>query len=103
MRYLAPDDAQLLVEGGDGDPEIETAPLEGVVDLARAVRGDDDRRRFGRADRADFRNGDLPVAEQLEQKRFELLVGAIDLVDQQHRRAAVRRVDGPKQRSPDQE
>ena len=29
---------------------------------------------------------DLEVREELEQKRLELLVGAVDLVDQQHRR-----------------
>ena len=29
---------------------------------------------------------DLEVRQQLEQERLELLVGAVDLVDQQHRR-----------------
>ena len=38
-------------------------------------------------DRAHFRNGDLKVGQHFEQKRLERLVGAIDLVDQQHRRA----------------
>ena len=39
-----------------------------------------------RLDRAEFRNRDLEVRQQFEQKRLEFLVGAIDLVNQQHRR-----------------
>ena len=66
---------------------IETAALERVVNFARAVGGDDDDRRFGRRHDADFRNRHLEVGQDLEQIGFESLVGAVDLVDQQHRRA----------------
>ena len=38
-------------------------------------------------DRAHFRNGDLEVGQHFEQERLERLVGAVDLVDQEHRRA----------------
>ncbi len=37
--------------------------------------------------RAHFRNRDLKIAQHFEQKRLEGFVGAVDLVDQQHRRA----------------
>ena len=35
---------------------------------------------------AELRNADLEIGQQLQQERLEFLVGAIDLVDQQHRR-----------------
>ena len=46
----------------------------------------DDRRMRGLY-RAHFRDGDLEIAQHFQQKCLERLVGAIDLVDQQHRRA----------------
>ena len=52
----------------------------------------------GGADRAELGNRDLELREQLEQVALELLVGAVDLVDQQHRRPRPRRVDGLQQR-----
>ena len=42
--------------------------------------------------RADLGNGDCVVAEELEQERLELVVGAVDLVDEQD--GAVRRCAG---------
>ena len=39
-------------------------------------------------DGADLRDGDLEVGEHLEQERLELVVGPVDLVDQQHRPVA---------------
>jgi hypothetical protein len=44
------------------------------------------------ADRAELRDRDLEVGQQLEEKRLELLVRLVDLVDEQHR--ATRRRDG---------
>ena len=44
------------------------------------------RRRLG-PDRAHLRDGDLEVGEHLEQEGLEGLVGPVDLVDEQHRRA----------------
>ena len=49
-----------------------------------------------RADDAEFGNRDLKVREQLEQEGLEFLVGAVDLVDQQHRRRLT--PDGGEQR-----
>ena len=42
------------------------------------------------------------VAEQLEQERLEVVVGAVDLVDQQHRGPRARVLQRPQQRPPDQ-
>ena len=52
-------------------------------------------------DRAELRDRDREVGEELEQERLELVVGAVDLVDQQHRRAVV--LERLQQRPPQQE
>ena len=39
-------------------------------------------------DRAEFGDGDLEVGQDLQQVGLERLVGAVELVDQQHRRPA---------------
>ena len=52
--------------------------------------------------RAHFRDGDLKVGQHFEQKRLEGLVGAVDLVDQQHRRAGGVGLERLKQRALDQ-
>ena len=68
------------------DPVVEAAALERVVQVAGAVGGEhDDRRERGR-DGADLGDGDGRLGQQLEQERLELVVGAVDLVDQQHGR-----------------
>src|SRR5205823_14195201 len=77
--------------------------LQRIVYLARAVRGDDDERDLAGLDGADLRDRDLEVGEKLEQERLELLVRAVDLVDQEHRRRGVVVVDGIEQRAPQQE
>jgi len=71
---------------------VEAAPLERVVDLPGAVRGEDDDRRRGWADRADLREGHLEIGEDLQEEGLERLVGAVELVDQQHGGTAARLV-----------
>ena len=44
----------------------------------------------------------LASREQLEQERLEVVVGAVDLVDQQHGRARARVLERPQQRAADQ-
>ena len=88
LRRLAPENPQLAARVRVVHPVVEAAAFDRVVDLARAVRGDDDDRRLGRLQRADFRHRDLPVGEHFQQVGFEGLVGAVQLVDQQHRRSA---------------
>ncbi len=73
------------------------------MDLARPVRGQDDPRRQGGLDRADLGDRDLEVRQDLEQVRLELLVGAVDLVDEQHRGDAVVRLERLEERPLDQE
>ena len=79
----------------------ESAPLERVVQLACAIGRHHDRGFPARLDRAEFRDRDLEVGEHLEQECLELLVRAVDLVDQQH--DVLVRVDRLEQRPPDQE
>ena len=81
------DDLGLALAARVVDPVVEAAALERVVELAGAVRGHDHGRAPGRLDRAQLRDRDLEVGEQLEQEGLELVVGAVDLVDQQHDRA----------------
>ena len=58
------------------------------MDLPRAVGGDDDDGRLGGLDGAELGNGDLEIRQHLQQIGLEGLVGAVELVDQQDRRAA---------------
>ena len=85
------------------DPVIETAALERVVDFARAVGGDDDDRRMRGLDGAELRDGDLEVGQHFEQEGLERLVGAVEFVDQQHRRAGGVGLQRLQQRPLDQE
>jgi hypothetical protein len=66
---------------------VQALAFERVVHLTRAVGREDDQRRLGCPQRAELGNGDLEFCEQLEKESFEFLVGAIQLVDEQHRRA----------------
>ena len=83
------------------DPVEERAPLERVVQLARAVRRQDDRGYAACADRPELGDRDLEVRQDLQQERLELLVGTVDLVDQEH--DLLVGVDRLEQRPPDQE
>src|SRR5450759_957327 len=98
-----PHDLDLLLEVGVVDPVIEATALEGVVDLARPVGCDDHERRLLRLDGANLGDRDLEVRQQLQQERLELLVRAVDLVDEQDRRRGIVVVDGIQQRAPQEE
>src|SRR4051812_16246480 len=58
---LHPKNLQLARGARIIDPVVEAAPLQGVVDLARAVGCDDDGRRMFGLDRADLRYRDLEI------------------------------------------
>ncbi len=90
------DDFRLAVDFGKIDVVIKTAPAQRVGQFARAVRRQHDARDRYRLDGAKLGNADLKIGQKLEQKRFELLVGAIDFVDQQHRRRGA--ADGGEER-----
>jgi hypothetical protein len=66
-------------------PVIERAPLQRVVDVTRPVRGQDDDRPGRRADRSELGNRHRVLRQKLQQEGLELIVGSIDLVDQEHR------------------
>jgi hypothetical protein len=80
---------------------VQAATLERVGQLAGPVRGEHDHRRPLGPDRAELGDRDLEVAEQLEQEGLELVVGAVDLVDEQDR--AVAELQRAQQRSGEQE
>ena len=80
------DDFHLPLELGVVEPEVEAAALQRLGQLARVVRGEDDDRHRRRRDLPQLGDRDLEVGEQLEQHRLELLVGLVDLVDQQDHR-----------------
>ena len=102
-RHAQPDDRHLAVEVGVLDPVVQAAPLEGVVDVAGAVARQHDERRVLGAEQAELGDRDLPVRQDLEQVGLELVVGAVDLVDEQHRRRALAGLDRPQQRPLDEE
>ncbi|CAD5374266.1 hypothetical protein RA210_U50218 [Rubrivivax sp. A210] len=82
-------DLQLALGVGKLHPVVEAAALERVVDFACAVAGDQrDGRRAG-LDGAQLGHGDLVLSQHLEQEGIEGLVGAVELVDQQHRPPAL--------------
>ena len=84
------------------DPVVQAAPLDRVVEIAGPVRGEDDDRRVGGGDRAELGNRHGGLGQQLEQERLEVVVGAVDLVDQQHGGPRAGMLERPQQRAPDQ-
>src|SRR3954469_7246429 len=78
------DDLQLVLDLRVVEPEVEAAPLQGLGQLAGVVRGQQDDGHRLRLDPPELGNRDLEVGQELEQHRLELLVGLVDLVDQQH-------------------
>jgi hypothetical protein len=81
---------------GVADVQVQAAPLERVTEIARVVRGQHDQRRNDRGERSEFGDRNRVVGENLEQERFELLIGLVDLVDEQH--GAVRLAQRAQQR-----
>ncbi len=81
---LGADDLQLAAGVGVVEEQVQAAPLQRRGQVAGVVGGEDDVGQVLRRDRADLGDGDLELREQLEQDRLQRLVGAVDLVDQQH-------------------
>ena len=52
--------------------------------------------------RSDLRNGDLKIREDFQEKGLELLVGAVDLIDEHHDGLPRVVLDGFQEGSPDQ-
>jgi hypothetical protein len=101
LGRVQPDDLELVLELRVVEPEVEAAALQRLGQLARVVGGEEHDRARPRLDAAELGDRDLEVAEDLEEHRLELLVGLVDLVDQQHDR--VRRRDRRHERPLEQE
>ena len=77
-------DLDLAVEIRVIDPVVEAPALQRVVQLAGPVRRDHDGRRRERLDLADLGDRDRELREDLQQEGLELVVGPVELVDEQH-------------------
>jgi hypothetical protein len=62
---------------------VEATPAQGVGQLARGVRGQDNIGHRLRRNGAELRNRDLEIGQKLEQEGFEFLVRPVYFVDQQ--------------------
>ena len=94
LRGPPADDLDLTLEVGMGHPVVQAAPLQGVVDVPGPVGGDDHPWRDESPERAELGHGHGVLGEDLEQEGLELVVGPVDLVDEQDRRRPVPVVDG---------
>ena len=64
---------------------VEAAAFDRVVEFARAVAGQDSHRFELRADGANLGHADLVFAQVFQQKGLKGLIGAVYLVNQEHR------------------
>src|SRR4051794_28854776 len=83
LRGVHADDLQLALGRRVVQPQVQAAALERLGQLARVVGGEQHDRVGTGLDPPELGDRDLEVAQQLEQHRLELLVGLVDLVDQQ--------------------
>ena len=93
--------------GDDGrrrvvDPVVQAAPLEGVAQVAGAVRREHHHRRVHGLAGAELGDRDRALGQQLQQEGLELVVGPVDLVDQQDDGPRARVLDGLQQRPGDE-
>jgi hypothetical protein len=79
----------------------QAAAAQRLGQLAARVRGEHDERAAGRGDRAQLGDGDLEVAEHLQEQALHLDVRLVGLVDQQDLRLVA--ADGGQQRAGEQE
>ena len=85
LWYLRAHHSQFALAIGVVHPLVQAAALDGIVQIAGAVTGENgDRGHFG-FDGAQFWNAHLVLAQILQQKGFEGFVGAINFIDQQQR------------------
>src|SRR5687768_1014406 len=80
-----PDDLDLARQVWMVDPVVEAAAFEGVMQFTGSVGGDHHHRRGCRPYLSVLGNGDSEGGQYLEQEGFELVVGSVDLIDQQYR------------------
>ena len=83
LRHLRPHDGQLALAVGVVEPVVKASALDGIVELARAVAGENGHRGHVGLDSAELGDADLVLAEVFELKGLNRLVGAIDVIDEQ--------------------
>jgi hypothetical protein len=69
------------------DPVVEASPLEGVVHVAGAIRGQHDEWRLLGPKRPELGDRHRVVGQDLEKECLEFVVGPVDFVNDQHRRS----------------
>src|SRR5580658_148583 len=79
------DNSHLFFKTGIVNPVVKAAPLQRVAQFPCSVGGQDNEWHIFGLDGAHLRDGDLKIGEQLEQKRLEGLIGAVNFVNQQNR------------------
>ena len=82
-------DLEFALERGVIHIQIKCAALEGFAQLAGVIAGQHHHGLMNSFDGAQLRHADLEVAEDFEQKRLELGIGAVNLVNQQNDRLLV--------------
>ena len=81
---------------------VEAAAFQRVVHFARAVGSEHHNGRLRGVDGAEFRDRHLEIAECFQQESLKRLIGAVELIDQQHRRPAFIRAHRLQERAFDQ-
>src|SRR6187549_3387813 len=93
---------EFFVKRREFDPVVDAAALESVMNFAGPVGCDDDDGGMSGGECAELGDGDLPVGQELEEKTFKFLVGAVELVNEEDGRAVGMIFDGLKERSLEQ-
>ncbi len=83
LREAGANDFNLPVEFRVADIEKETASAQRIGDHARTVTGQDHQRLLPRLDHPQFGDGNLEIAQALQEQRLEFIAGSIDLVDKE--------------------
>ena len=78
-------DGHLALEVRVFDPVVEAAPLEGVVHVTGAIRGQHHEWRLLGSKGPELGDRHRIVGQDLEKERLEFVVGPVDLVNDQHR------------------
>src|SRR5271165_5316958 len=98
LGHPAPDDLRDAGGVRIGDPVVQAPALERVVQVPGPVRGQHgDRGQLGLLG-TEFGDGDRRLGQQLEQEGLELVVGPVNLVDEQDRGPGTRVQQGGEQR-----
>ena len=96
--HLGADDGQLALALRVVQPVVQAAALHSVVQVTRAVAGEDGDGRHSRLHGADLGNADLVLTQVFEQEGLKRFVGAVYLVNEQHR-PRCRRAQGLQKRT----